>query len=146
MQKQCPKCQSPHPLDALWCPCGHQFKTRFVPNNQTQAFGASPVGVPFSPPLNSNLRACPACSALVSAFAKQCPQCGDPLKAVNKFRNWDDEVSILWTFVFGCFYLMYKGYFKTAFFYAVLALITLGFAWLIAPFFVKHLVKSIEGL
>ena len=45
MQKQCPKCQSPHHLDALWCPCGHQFKTRFVPNDQTQAFGASPVGV-----------------------------------------------------------------------------------------------------
>jgi hypothetical protein len=41
--KICPKCQSQHPLDAQFCPCGHTFRTQFVPQNQTVAFGAQPI-------------------------------------------------------------------------------------------------------
>lgn len=44
MHKQCPACSAAYPLDQQVCTqCGHRFRTQFTPQDQTQAFGASPV-------------------------------------------------------------------------------------------------------
>lgn len=50
--KRCPRCGSPHPLDAPHCQCGHHFRTQFTapPVTQTQAFSV-PTVVPGASPI-----------------------------------------------------------------------------------------------
>jgi hypothetical protein len=54
-------------------------------------------------------------------------------------------VSSLWTFFFGCFYFLYKGWFKAAAVAFVISCITGGLAWLVIPFFAKRFVDEIEA-
>lgn len=92
----------------------------------------------------TSLLPCPSCGRNVSSRAKTCPGCGDPLSARGTTKSFR-EVSVLWTFLFGCFYFMFKGWFKAAIGSLALVVLTAGFAWLFIPLFAQKFVDSIEG-
>lgn len=82
---------------------------------------------------------CPTCGKSVSSRAIACPGCGERISAMTR------EVNALWVFLFGCFYLLYKGWVKAAIFSFLLAAFTCGFSWVILPFFAQRFVDSTEG-
>ena len=49
------------------------------------------------------------------------------------------------TFLFGCIYLLIKGWYKSAAVALVLAIVTGGLAWLVIPFFAQKFVDGIEN-
>ena len=52
------------------------------------------------------------------------------------------SLPILWTFLFGCFYFAFKGFWMHAAIAFVAALITSGLSWLIYPFFAPMIVRN----
>ena len=48
----------------------------------------------------------------------------------------------LWTLLFGAFYFAFKGIWKHFFLSVVAALLTLGLAWFVYPFFAAGIVRS----
>lgn len=63
---------------------------------------------------------------------------------VNGYKE-DASAPFLWCLIFGVFYFMSKGIWKHAFISFVLACVTLGFSWLIYPFFAKGIVIADYG-
>jgi hypothetical protein len=68
---------------------------------------------------------------------------------VNTVNNHEVNVSNagLWCFLFGCFYLAYKGVWGHAILAFILACCTCGISWLIYPFFagkviIDHYMKA----
>jgi hypothetical protein len=90
---------------------------------------------PAPPP---KLTQCSTCGCLISPRAKTCPQCGEGLVSAR-------EVSGVWTFFFGCFYFLAKGWVKAALAAFVIALFTAGLSWFVIPFFAQKFVDGAEG-
>jgi peptidoglycan biosynthesis protein MviN/MurJ (putative lipid II flippase) len=52
------------------------------------------------------------------------------------------SLAFLWTLLFGPLYFAYKGVWRHALISAVAALVTMGFSWLIYPFFAHGAVSN----
>lgn len=50
--------------------------------------------------------------------------------------------AILWSFLFGCFYLCYKGLWGWAVLAFLLAICTFSLSWFVFPFFVPRLLRA----
>jgi hypothetical protein len=96
---------------------------------------------------------CIECGKEISDKAASCPQCGVP-QAFNSAHGGSSmgtletrryNVSFGWTFLFGCFYLFYKGWFKSGLVHAAIALLSGGIGWLVAPFFAQKVVDYFEN-
>jgi hypothetical protein len=78
--------------------------------------------------------------------ARVCPQCGEPLAAIGQSAPLiQPDVSMLWTFLFGCFYFLAKGWIKAGLVSLVIAVFTGGLSWFVIPFFAQQFVVSVEG-
>ncbi|WP_415774668.1 hypothetical protein [Paraburkholderia sp. J11-2] len=84
---------------------------------------------------------CRGCGREIHESALACPQCGAPQIPQKKTR----DVSALWTFVFGFFYFLAKGWIKSAVVALILAACTFGVTWLVIPFFAQRFVDAVEG-
>jgi asparagine N-glycosylation enzyme membrane subunit Stt3 len=67
-----------------------------------------------------------------------------PLTFRNPANNYVEAVRNpgIWCLLFGCFYLAYKGAWGPAFIAFGLAFLTVGFSWLIFPFFAAGLIRK----
>ncbi len=86
---------------------------------------------------------CRECGKQISDLAASCPHCGAPQK--TEPPKIEREVSGLWTFLFGGFYFLFKGWFKAGIAALVISLFTGLIAWFIIPFSAKKFVDSFEG-
>ena len=61
---------------------------------------------------------------------------------VNPANNYEETVSNagLWCLIFGSIYFAYKGVWDQAILSCILAIFTLGFSWLVYPFFAEKLI------
>jgi len=61
----------------------------------------------------------------------------------NPANGYEEEISSLtwlWVFLFGTLYFIYKGIWTHAILSLIAAMFTLGFSWLIYPFFGRKIV------
>jgi len=90
------------------------------------------------------MKPCPTCGREVSVRAKTCPHCAEPLAAVG-FAKTEKRVDWLLTLLFGCFYFLWKGWYKAALVSLGIALLTGGLSWLIIAFFAQDFVDRVEN-
>jgi ABC-type multidrug transport system permease subunit len=97
------------------------------------------------------MRPCRSCGHSLWDTTARCPVCGVKQRnvRVNRAIHADDsgrEVSGVFLFLFGFFYLQYKGWYKAAIVHALLCFCLMGTFWFAIPFYAKKFVDSVEGL
>lgn len=95
---------------------------------------------------------CRSCNKQIRTSIRKCPTYGvvqRPTHADEKTTHGDDselKVSGIYLFLFGFFYLYYKGWFKAALVHALLCFCLMGTFWIAIPFYAKKFVDFFEGL
>jgi hypothetical protein len=97
---------------------------------------------------------CSECGKSISDKAASCPNCGAPQTTSTEQKTEESAiesaaqsqfiVSRLWTFFFGFFYFIYKGWWKSGFAYIALTFVSGGFWWLLGPLFAPAMVQYFE--
>jgi hypothetical protein len=64
----------------------------------------------------------------------------------NYVGHTNREVSGVFLFLFGFFYLQYKGWYKAAIVHALLCFCLMGTFWIAIPFYAEKFVDFTEGL
>tara|TARA_Y100001970_G_C14226295_1_gene855892 strand:- start:2096 stop:2617 length:522 start_codon:yes stop_codon:yes gene_type:complete len=114
---------------------------------------------------------CPDCNQEISDAAPSCIKCGRPMETKSivqpsndeiptdstaqvslKSNQWQHPISKeiitisnaawLWALLFGGFYLAYKGHAGQGILWIILALFTVGIAWVVLPFMVKGILEK----
>ncbi|MGF6761430.1 ABC-type multidrug transport system permease subunit [Paraburkholderia sp. GAS33] len=96
------------------------------------------------------MRPCRSCGHSLWDTTTLCTVCGVKQRNVRverTIRAGDSgrEVSGLFLFLFGFFYLQYKGWYKAAIVHALLCFCLMGTFWIAIPFYAKKFVDSVEG-
>lgn len=95
---------------------------------------------------------CSNCGNSLWAMTTYCPVCCTKQRGVRtspKSNNADDtgrKVSGPFLFLFGFFYLYYKGWHKAALAHAVLCFCLMGTFWIAIPFYATKFVNFFEEL
>ena len=89
---------------------------------------------------------CRDCGKQISRRAATCPNCGAPQQTPAEAHHAtpDRQVSFGWTLLFGGFYLMYKGWFKSGLAAIAVSFMTGMIAWFIVPFFAQRMVNALD--
>ena len=95
---------------------------------------------------------CRSCGKQFRQSMRKCPTCGvRPHTAhANERSNYAEhgnrEVSCVFLFLFGFFYLQYKGWYKAAIVHALLCFCLMGTFWIAIPFYATKFVNFFEDL
>jgi predicted amidophosphoribosyltransferase len=92
-----------------------------------------------------SIACCRSCGKPFRQSLRKCPTCG--VRSHTPHSNEPErDVSGVFLFLFGFFYLQYKGWYKAAIIHALLCFCLMGTFWFAIPFYAKKFVDSAEGL